>query len=219
MCYSWSWQERALVRGKRIPTFILTRSRSSSIIDSLASNPDGSVAYFYCSFRDTRKQCLMGILSSLVSQLATRSEPCLAILRDLRSKHPSPLSPNEHLLGDCLTAMLRKLPCITLVIDALDECPERSRGGDILPFLRKLATLNISGLRVLVASRSEYNIRVYMDTHSTHSLDLGHVAERGDDLVRYIDRELSDRRYGKWLANDELRSMARDVLIEKAGGM
>jgi hypothetical protein len=120
---------------------------------------------------------------------------------------------------DCLKSMLSTSPLTFLVIDALDECPERVRAESLLPFLRDLVALDIGHLRVLVTSRPDPDIRVCMDVISTYSLDLGGVEERVDDLARYIDQDLYGPKYGRWVNDIRLRGMARSMLNSKASGM
>ncbi len=63
-------------------------SNSSSIIqkvDGMRKAGLASLAYFYFDFRDTDKQHLRGLLSSLVFQLAAESDACYQILSCLYS--------------------------------------------------------------------------------------------------------------------------------------
>src|SRR5260221_702830 len=58
-------------------------SISSSIIQQVAHIQDtglASMAYFYCDFRDSKKQEVTGLLTSLVAQLSAKSDACYDIL-------------------------------------------------------------------------------------------------------------------------------------------
>ena len=45
------------------------------------------MAYFYFDFRETTKQDIRGLLTSLVGQFCATSDPCYDILSDLYSRH------------------------------------------------------------------------------------------------------------------------------------
>src|SRR6266403_4358098 len=84
-------------------------------------------AYFYCDFRDPKKQDASGLLSSLIIQLAAKSDHCCNILSDLYSTcDAGSRQPGDHVLQDCLKKMLNieELPTIYIIIDGLDECPD-----------------------------------------------------------------------------------------------
>ena len=84
------------------------------------------MTYFYCDFRDSKKQQVVGLLASLLAQLSARSDPCYNILSalysecDAGSRQPS----DDELIG-CLEDMLNLegQPPTYIIIDGLDECP------------------------------------------------------------------------------------------------
>jgi hypothetical protein len=188
------------------------------IIDTLASDPTLHLTYFYFDFRDAQKQTLLGLLASLVFQIATQSQECLEILKDVRAKHSSRLNPSEELLFDCLESMLRVSPRTAVVIDAIDECPRNTRDTDIFPFLQRLVKLGEHGFSLLLTSRPEHDIRAHMLNLATHTLDLHEAKERLGDLSRFITHELANSTYyGNWPVSMKLR--AEEVLKQKANGM
>jgi hypothetical protein len=208
-------------------------SRSSSVIDRLAaaSKPGSYVIYFYFDFKDERKQALSGLLSSLIIQLAAYSRPCFDILIDARARAqesrdiiPNKSLGNSHvhatddILFDCLESMLLVSSDIFIILDALDECPEVTREIDTFPFLRKLVGLGVSGLRLLVTSRPERDIRRCMQTLTSHPLDLDKAHEQNGELSRFIYHELSSPdHYQNW--PHKIKLQAERVLVEKARGM
>ncbi|KAJ7691821.1 ankyrin repeat-containing domain protein [Mycena rosella] len=183
----------------------------SSIIDRLVATH--SLAYFYCDFRDTRKQTAHGLFSSLVSQLAVVSSDCLAVLQRFHSSHSTSGAPNEAMLFDCLSEMLAVSGDVFVVIDALDECPGGAQRAEMLKYLERLAKIDRSQLHLLITSRPEADIRSYMVRMKTHQLDLQDIKEQVGDLRLYVSYELGKMEWG-----DTLVRLAFDTLTAKANG-
>ncbi|KAJ7691803.1 hypothetical protein B0H17DRAFT_1200919 [Mycena rosella] len=183
----------------------------SSIIDRLAATR--SLAYFYCDFRDTRKQTAHGLFSSLVSQLAVVSSDCLAILQRFHSLHSTSGAPNEAIILDCLSEMLAASGDVFVVIDALDECPGGAQRAEMLKYLERLTKIDRSQLHLLITSRPEADIRSYMVRMKTHQLDLQDIKEQVGDLRLYVSYELEKMNWG-----DTLVCLAFDTLTAKANG-
>ena len=106
---------------------------SSAIIEDLKTISDSTTSYllyFFFDFKDVAKQDNRSLLSSLLIQLASQSNPCFKILLDVYSKHDNGSNqPTEGALLQCLKGMLRNLGQIPvyLIIDAVDECPNTSK--------------------------------------------------------------------------------------------
>ncbi|KAI0026802.1 hypothetical protein K488DRAFT_75064 [Vararia minispora EC-137] len=140
---------------------------SSCIIEALSSETEATVLYFYFDFKESKKQTVIGLLSSLVFRLATLSPQCHSILRTTHKEHCSHLKPNKDILFSCLENMLRVPSKTFIVIDALDECPEPDRYKGLFPILRRLHNLGINGLHLLMTSRPEHDIKQFMTSTST----------------------------------------------------
>ncbi|KAJ7691808.1 ankyrin repeat-containing domain protein [Mycena rosella] len=183
----------------------------SSIIDKLVATR--SLAYFYCDFRDPRKQTAHGLFSSLVSQLAVVSSDCLAILQRFHLLHSTSGAPNEATLLNCMGQMLTASGDVFIVIDALDECPGGAQRAEMLEYLERLAKTDRSRLHLLITSRSEADIQSCMVRMKTHQLDLQVVEDQVNDLRLYITYELEKMQWG-----DILFHLAFDTLTAKANG-
>ena len=87
------------------------------------------MAYFYFDFRDAKKQHWNDLLSSLLIQLSSQSDPCCDILSRLYNAHDEGAQqPSNHDLTQCLKEMLifpDQRP-IYLIMYALDESPNTS---------------------------------------------------------------------------------------------
>ena len=103
-------------------------------------------------------------------------------------------------------------------VDALDECPERLRHDELLPFLEEIVALRCNGLRLLVTSRPEDDLRECLLPMATQQLNLHELDEQSRALARHVaDTLANDRDYRGWPVS--LRSRAQDILVTKADGM
>jgi hypothetical protein len=185
----------------------------------------GLVAYYYFDFRDTAKQDIRGLLSSLVVQLCAKSDLCYDILSRLYSKHDAGLRlPDDDALTQCLKDMLELpgQPPIYIIVDALDECPNSSGAPSprelVLDLIEDLVALHLPNLRICVTSRPEADIQETLGPLVSHSVSLHDEAGQKQDITDYISSAVqSDRKMRKWRAED--RQLVIDALSRRADGM
>ncbi len=210
------------------PAYPITRPTSSSIIEEIKGLCDmglALMAYFYCDFRDTEKQDASGLLSSLIIQLAAKSDACCNILSDLYSNcDAGSWQPGDDVLLDCLEKMLNieGFPTIYIIIDGLDECPDVSGlvppRERVLELLEKLVEFHLSNVRICVTSRPEADIQASLAPLASHTVSLHEeYGQKKDicDYVRYI--VYSDRRLRRWKVED--KEMVVDSLSRRGDGM
>ena len=203
-------------------------STSSTIIEEIKARRDaglGLLAYFYFDFRDTTKQDIRGLLSSLLTQLCAKSDSCYHILSDLYSAHDAgSQQPDTKALVQCLRGMLELSgqPPIYLIIDALDECPNDS--GVVSPrervmnFIEDLVELHLSNLRICATSRSEADILDVLEPLASYIVCLHDEDGQKQNIVDYINSVVrSDRKMRNWRVED--RQLVIDALTERADGM
>jgi hypothetical protein len=183
------------------------------------------MTYFYCDFRDRKKQEVSGLLASLVAQLSAKSDACYRILSALYSEYDAgSRRPGDHALMGCLGKMLQVegQPIIYIIIDAIDECPNglglvppRER---VIELVEKLADSNLLNVRICATSRPEADIHTALASLASHSVSLHDEAGQRKDIADYIRSIVhSDRNMRKWRAAD--KEMVIDTLSRKAGGM
>ena len=183
------------------------------------------MAYYYFDFRDTAKQDVRGLLSSLVVQLCAQSDPCYNILSDLYSKHKVGLRlPDDDSLTKCLQEMLGLpgQPPIYIIIDALDECSDTSGPPSprelVLNLIGDLVELLFPNLHICVTSRPEVDIQEVLGPLMSHSVSLHDEVGQQQDIMEYIVSVVqSDRKTRKWRSGD--RKLVIDTLSRKADGM
>ncbi|KZV62638.1 hypothetical protein PENSPDRAFT_758563 [Peniophora sp. CONT] len=194
----------------------------SSVVDALRKDPDMLLAYFYFDEGDDKKKDHRGLVSSLIFQIGISSERNLDHLRKQHSSH----SPTYDILLPLLSQLLKLSGRTVIVIDALDECPERARDSDkgLLRFfldLRDLWSRDDIDLRVLATSRLENDIRECMPALITHSLNVNEAREHTDDIRNYISNQLfagrESKAYSGW--PESIKWSVYNTLIEMSNGM
>ena len=183
------------------------------------------MAYFFFDFKDTGKQDLRALLSSLLVQLSDQSDQCCDILIRLHSAHRNgSRQPTEDSLARCLEDMLTAMGQVPiyLILDALDECPTGSGipspREKVLKLVKELVGLNLSYLRLCLTSRPEFDIRTTLKPLATQQISLHDESGQKQDIADYVASIVrSDDRMKKWLEDD--KNMVIEKLSAKADGM
>ena len=182
-------------------------------------------AYFYCDFRDPKKQDASGLLASLVSQLSAKSDACYDILSALYSEYDGgSRRPDDNTLLSCLERMVKTegLPTVYIIVDGLDECPGdsgvKSHREWVLELVNKLVDLQLLNVRICATSRPEADIQTALAPLASHTISLHGEAGQQKDIVDYVRFIVnSDRKMRRWREND--KETVITVLSQKADGM
>ncbi|KAH9013800.1 hypothetical protein EDB83DRAFT_2182900, partial [Lactarius deliciosus] len=204
--------------GKSILSSVIIRD-----IKSLSSHGSAFLAYFYFDFKDTTKQDLRALLSSLLVQLADQSDTFCDTLSSLYSKRGSE-QPTIDSLAQCLKDMLTMMGQVPiyLIIDALDESPNDSgipsSREKVLELVKELIDLRHPNLRLCITSRPEYDIRTTLEPLATQQVSLHDEGGQKRDINDYVTFVVhSDRRMKRW--RDDDKDAVIENLTEKADGM
>ena len=201
---------------------------SSTIIEDIRTSQKlglASLAFFYCDFRDDQKKDLRGLLTSLLVQLGDQSNAYSTILSDLYVAHGrgSQHAGDEELL-ECLKNMLRLAgqPTVHIMIDGVDECPIMtgfpSPREKVLGLVEELVNLQVSNLRICVASRPEADIVSVLNRLAFRSVSLHGENGQIRDIAEYIKFQIrTDFKMRKWRTAD--KDLVIDVLTKRANGM
>jgi hypothetical protein len=203
-------------------------SISSTIIEETKAISDAGLAlmaYFYFDSKDKAKQDVRGLLTSLISQLSAKSDPCYKSLFELYSLHNAgSLQPVNDALRQFLVDMLELpgQPATYIILDALDECPSTSDvvfpRNQILRLVEELVNLSLPNLHLCITSRREADIVSVLEPLASHRVSLHDQNGQKEDISIYIKAVVnSDRRARKWRVED--RELVFDTLFRKAGGM
>jgi hypothetical protein len=185
---------------------LLRLSNSSTIIQEAKERHDTGLAligYFYFNFRDTVKQDVCGLLTSLLAQFSTKFNDCYCTLSKLYLTHDAgSQQPSNVALAECLKEILKfpGLPAIYIIVDALDECSNTSRvptaWEKVLELLEDLVSLKLLNLHICVTSCPAINIQSILEPLATFHLD---------------------QRMQRWRAHD--KQLVIDMLSTKVNGM
>jgi len=185
----------------------------------------GLTAFYYFDFRNTSKQDVPGLLSSLLVQLCAKSDPCYEILSRLYTSYDNGSRlPEDEALVQCLKDMLElpEQPPIYLIMDALDECPDTSEvvspRDRVLKLIEDLVGFNLPNLRICVTSRPEVDILEALQPLASHTVSLHDEEGQKEDINQYIASVVqSDRKMRKWRAQEQ--KLVIDTLTQRADGM
>jgi len=190
-----------------------------------------AVGYFYVDWQDPQKQSTRGLLSSLLAQLCTQSEPFLDILSMLRAKHNDGVEqPSEDALAMCLREMLEypEQAPVFIVVDALDECPDSPRPGSppgvptprqsVLKIVKWLMELKLQNLHFCLTSRPEFDILQVLDPLEPVSVRLHDQKGQMDDIAQYVKSVVfTDVKMREWPKNTQ--KLVIDTLTNRSHGM
>ena len=182
-------------------------------------------AYFYFDFRDTEKQNRHNFLASLLVQICDRSAPSCSVLSDLYSTHRhGSQQPSDGALIQCLKTILGLLEqeSIYIIADALDECPNNrglpSSREKVLWFIKELIDLRLPKLRICITSRSEIDIRNFLEPLASQRISLHEERGQKKDIANYISSVVHEySKLRRWRAED--KELIISTLSEKADGM
>jgi hypothetical protein len=188
------------------------------------------MVYFFFDFKDSSKQDLRALQTSLLVQLCRQSEICFKALFDLYSTHDQgKQQSSESALSHCLKSMLLGLGQVPiyLIIDALDECPNISKSigvprsrQKVLEFLKELVELQLPNLYICVTSRPELDIRDSLEHLARLELSLHDQDGQRKDIADYVRSVIySDKEpvMKKW--RQEIKDLVIKTLSQNADGM
>ena len=189
--------------------------------------PIGKVVYFYCKRDEVDRRDRQKLVLALVKQLACPPATDTGIYTEaLEAYKREQKDPSSHcqLSGkdsrQLLGQLLRYYNHPAIVLDALDECPEETRGGIIEDMRSILGSAAEHPVKVFIASRHSLDIE-------DHLQDLLHVRiearDNAEDIENYVTKELALRVQNKRLLRGkislELKQLIKDVLLRDANGM
>ena len=193
---------------------LLPLSRSK-VIEELKGQSNTTVVYHYCDFQDASSTSPTTLLHNVLSQLLPVNGSWIPDFSDLVSRKDKREPPPAGLAELCelIRRACKYHQCVTLAVDALDECKESRE--DLFDSLRDLTANN--GPSIFATSRKEQDILdAFVDLPT---ISLNNVRDHVEvDMKAYINEELRKRSRLARLS-DDLKTKTTDVLIDKADGM
>ncbi|OTA68801.1 ankyrin, partial [Hypoxylon sp. EC38] len=185
-----------------------------------SANDKVALAYFFCTYKDSKTHLPRSILSSLTSQIAIQNEGAFQILQEyyeeLRSHKHLPKDPSPDRLLEILSRMSSFFDQVFVVIDGLDECDTHI--DEVVENLTELSTLRSHGIiTTALLSRDELQIRLQLETDFKHVDIEAHT----EDIQLYVASELEKRTSSKKLRLRDLalKDQIMTQLVNGAKGM
>ena len=212
------------VSGKLI---ILTSSAIINDVRTLCNDRLASMAYFYFDFRDDDKKFRRNLLSSLLVQLSACSDAFCDILSRYYVAHDNGArQASDKDMTQCLKEMLT-LPDqgpVYLIMDALDECPDKSgvppARGQVLGLVKELVNLHFPGLHICITSRPEVDIGDALGSLASQTVSLQDELGQKNDIANYVRSVVYSglsTSMKRWRKDDKEHVI--ETLSERAGGM
>jgi Cdc6-like AAA superfamily ATPase len=198
---------------------ILSSTILQNILEYCANDTGKVVAYFYFDFNDTQKQSPELMIRSLVSQL---SQQCVKIPATLEALFSScengQRQPSLDSLLEVMRSIIHEFPESYIVLDALDECTDRT---ELIAILERTIGLKLEGSHLLVTSRKERDIEISLETIVDTQNIICLQSKRVDkDIRTYVRQSLSDNKdLSKWRKDPEIKHEIEMALVKGAQGM
>ncbi|KAF2625511.1 hypothetical protein BU25DRAFT_371926, partial [Macroventuria anomochaeta] len=196
---------------------------SSTVVENLLQHCHddlGTVTvYFYFDFNDAQKQdaelMVRSLLCQLLQQLTTIPRSLDTLFSSCQNEQRQP---SLQALLEVLQQTMQDFTQIYIVLDALDECTQRS---ELMDVLATVAGWQLQNLHLLMTSRKERDIESsledYVDSEDTVCLQSDVV---DGDIQRYVQQRLSsDKSLTKWEKDAAVRQEIEVTLMRGAHGM
>ncbi|KAL8831739.1 MAG: hypothetical protein Q9170_005169 [Blastenia crenularia] len=194
---------------------------ASSAIEFLrehTKSEDVGLAYFYCDYKELRKQQPSKLLCTLLSQLARQRKSVFlrlqTFIQERYKENPASVPTHDELRSNFATFVEGAFKQVIIVVDAIDESTQRNcMIGDLKTFSK-----NCPYIKVLVSSREELDITKAFKSFPNVKINKSDVAGDIESFVkaevaaRIQERELTIRR-------PELQRTICDQLVSRSDGM
>lgn len=173
--------------------------------------PRSLLVYFYFDFSDqiNEKQKAEGFLRSVLRQLSLQTlyAPIISLYEEC---------PSEPRLCETLKLVLRDVSAVFVVVDALDECVERSEMIDLLILLNAWGSANT---HILVSSRQEPDIEEGLLRAQPYQIDMTQeMIHHGTE--HFIEKRISrSQRLSRWCEKAGASQKLRSTLLKGANGI
>ncbi|KAF5546757.1 calcium-independent phospholipase A2-gamma [Fusarium napiforme] len=200
---------------------------SSTIIDHLEKQGQGTVAFFYFSYHMDKDQAYLSrlfrisLILQILKPLIEPIGPNFLIprrFRELYHKYQPSQEPSDEDLKDILRYLLNLTPQTFIVVDALDEC---TPSGDQLEVIETLGTIPLMAkteCHVIMTSRKEQAIEeAIRDLPLEKTIIPFDIGQVNADISHHLLNVVKSKPYTKW--SPELQREVIDYLVSRAEGV
>ena len=177
------------------------------------------MAFFYFKFNDPLKQVPELMIKSLICQLWQRCSKLPGTIESMFCSHGrGQRQPTLDAILETLRELIRELPISYVVLDALDECNDRT---ELLEILETIVRWGLTKLHIIVTSRRERDIESILETLVAEPSQICLQSKIIDNDIRtYVRHRLSvDNSLKRWQKYGEVQKEIEAALMGKAHGM
>ena len=194
---------------------------SSTIVEDLGEHCQGHIghalAYFYFESNSTSDST--ALLRSVLSQLSRPIKTGMPKLIELyHSCDKGRRQPSNDALSATLKGMFQSTPATYILLDALDECQNRSK---LLDLIQTINDWQLDNLHLLVTSRPEADItEVIAPLAGPEGIIKLAPSPVNDDISNHIQNRLSlDRNLRRWRSRPDVQERISKRLLVQGDGM
>lgn len=198
---------------------VLSAGVLEDILKTSLKDVGKAVAFFYFDFTDTQKKSCESMIKALLTQLSLK---CIETPAALNELYASCLNRGHWASTEALFSTLEKMviefPETYLILDALDECDDRSK---TLEIIKRLESLKSKNLHILITSRKEADIERSITSFVSQKLCVDLQASLVDEDIRsYVNHRWScDKNLDRWKKKPEIQAEVEKALFERSNGM
>jgi ankyrin repeat domain-containing protein 50 len=189
---------------------------SSVIIEdirlSLNEQNRNVVAYYYFDSRDKDKQTVCNFLRWIIGQFCRTMPSLPRTVLDMYHLYRPEAPPRQVLIGT-LMSLIPSAGRIYIVLDALDECSERTELVELIQTLTRHKSANIN---FLVTSQEERSIEVALQGIATYNIRIG-SKDIDTGVKLHVRRSLTTTgKLWRWV-DDAVKDEIERTLVTEAG--
>ncbi|KAL8898163.1 MAG: hypothetical protein Q9207_006845 [Kuettlingeria erythrocarpa] len=197
---------------------VFTESSTIEFYKEQVKSDDVGLAYFYCDYKELRKQQPSKLLCTLLSQLASQRKSVFqrlqTFVQDRCKENPASVPTHDELRGNFPSFLEGAFKQVILVVDAIDESTQRNcMIGDLKNFHRICPFI-----KVLISSREELDIVHAFKAFPQVKINQSDVV---DNIESFVSAEVAARIQEKDLAirRKELQQTICGKLVKRSEGM
>ncbi|PGH16010.1 hypothetical protein AJ79_01990 [Helicocarpus griseus UAMH5409] len=188
---------------------------TSRVIDSFDGRGDcHALAFFYCNRNEESRRLPENILHSLVKQLAT-SRPLVKVYKGKQQSGFASAKLNPDECESLFLELAQGYSQTTLIIVALDECEEKTR-GDFLKRFNRLVSKS-RNLKILISSRRDRDLKHQLQLRSNIGIE---ATDNADDISKFVSERLIQSQEDRPSPiSKDLQEEIVQTLLKKSKGM
>ncbi|KAF1937062.1 hypothetical protein EJ02DRAFT_357676 [Clathrospora elynae] len=195
--------------GKTMMAATVVNYIENNVLNASAST---NLAYIFCDYKSEEEQSVDQLLGCLLQQLIQSNHELAGPLIALHEAHAERKSfPSADEIAGILQAVISKHTDVYIVVDAIDECPQKNRKRRRLLSALQNLQVKTDVLHLLVTSRLSPDVaEAFKDAPTIE------VEAHTDDVRRYVRGRFEDF---KARLNDDWQAKVEAAVINSTRGM